>query len=347
MKRFSKFLLFILVLSMMVMFSVGCSQPSNEEEVVAEEYLIKLSTSEALDPNISIEAVEALKFQEYIESKSNGQIKVEIFPGGALGDAESCLEQVKNGVITAAASADAKLATLYAPIQVFSIPYLFETREDAYKMFDESQIVKDLNNDMVEKTELRIIMFGENGGFRSFSNDKLEIRTPNDMKGLKIRTMSSPLHMDIVKNLGGVPTPIAWSELYTGLQTGVVDGQENAPATVKMGHLEEVQKYYTLDNHVYSMTAFVINDKWLQSLPEELKAIVLEGGVVAANAGRQACIDNEADILKYLEENGMQIYSPTTEEFAMFREATQKPAMEWLKQNVEDKWIDGVVSAAE
>lgn len=345
-----------------VLLLVGCSsasapeisEPSTETQSAAETgepqqtYQIKLSISEALDPDISIEAVGALKFKEEVEKKSNNAVTVEIFPGGTLGESDSVIDQMRNNIIQVAAIADAKISGFYAPIQALSIPYLYSSRDHAYAVFDsENSIITEMNDDMAASTGLRIIGFGENGGFRCFSNSKREIHTADDMAGLKIRCMNSPLHMDIVTNLGGVPTPLGISELYTALQTNAVDGQENAPIVTALYHFEEVQKYYTLDKHVYSITAFLINDSFLQSLPEEYKQIVIDAGHAASQSTRDACMERETGVLEQLAENGMQIYEPTEEEFNTFKEATQQPAIDYLKDNIDVKWVDGVLDLAD
>jgi len=359
-KRFTSIICIILVVMMLA--ACGSTTPATSEPAPAkaesapaakpaepaETYTIKVSLSEALDPNISIEAVGALKFKEEIETKSNGAITVEIFPGGTLGESDSVIDQTRNNIIQVALIADSKISGFYPPIQALSIPYIFSDRDHAYAVLDsEESIITEMNNDMAANVGLRIIGFGENGGFRCFSNSKHEVRTAEDMKGLKIRCMNSPLHMDIVTNLGAVPTPLGISELYTALQTNTVDGQENAPQVTALYHFEEVQKYYTLDKHVYSITAFLINESFLQSLPEDLKQIVIDAGASATVATREACIEREAGILEQLAANGMQIYEPTAEEFDTFRVATQQPAIDYLKENIDSKWVDGVIALAE
>lgn len=318
---------------------------TDNTETSGQTFEIKMSISEALDPNVSIEAVGALKFKEEVEAKSNGAIKVEIFPGGTLGESDSVIDQMRNNIIQVATIADAKVSGFYEPIQALSIPYLFADRNQAYAVLDsDNSIITEMNDDMAAKTGLRIIGFGENGGFRCFSNSKHEVKTAADMKGLKIRCMSSPLHMDIVTNLGGVPSPLGISELYTALQTNAVDGQENAPLVTALYHFEEVQRYYTLDNHVYSITAFIINDKFLQSLPEDLKHVVIEAGGTAAQATREACIEREEGTLDALEKNGMQIYKPTEDEIMTFKDATQQLAIEYLNKNIDAKWAEGIIA---
>ena len=119
---------------------------------------------------------------------------------------------------------------------------------------------------------MRVLAYGETG-FRNFTNSKLPIKSPADMKGLKIRVMETPVYVNMVKALGAAPTPIAWSEVYTALQQKVVDGQENPVATIVQAKLYEVQKYMILDGHSYGVDFFLINDKFYQSLPKETQEL--------------------------------------------------------------------------
>jgi tripartite ATP-independent transporter DctP family solute receptor len=180
-----------------------------------------------------------MAFKTYVEKATKGRMKVELYPYGRLGDCKSNLEQILAGALQGATPPDGNLAPFYKNIQVFSIPYLFSSRKQAYAIID-GKFGKDLFNDMAKKSGLRVLSVFENGGFRSFTNNKHVIKTADDMKGLKFRVMDIPVHMEMVKALGATPTPVAWMELYSALQTGVVDGQENSALTIIAGSLQEV-----------------------------------------------------------------------------------------------------------
>lgn len=279
-----------------------------------------------------------------IEARSNGRIKVELYPGGQLGGIESTVNMVRQNVIQASDPSEGHFSTTYPPVQVLSIPYLFLNREVAWHVLD-GPFGKKLADDMAAQTGIRPIMWSENGGFRHYSNSKKMIRTPEDMAGLKIRTMNSPLHMEIVKSLGASPTPIPWAELYTSLQTGVVDGQENAISTFLVPKLEEVQKHIVLDGHVYSVNTVVISETFYQSLPDDLKAVIKQSAEVALAVNRGLVLSNEVMGMEYLKEQGVEIYSPTTEEKRMFQEATKGPALEFLRSEIDPMWVDEIMAA--
>jgi C4-dicarboxylate-binding protein DctP len=165
------------------------------------------------------------------------------------------------------------------------------------------------------------------------------------MKGLKIRTMNIPLHMKIVSDLGGSPTPIAWAELYTSLQTGVVDGQENAIATFLIPKLEEVQKYIVLDGHVYSVNTVIINEKWYQSLPADLQEVIQAAQKIALAVNRGLTVTNEIMGMEYLRTKGVEIYKPNKEEKQEFKQLSQESAIQWLKEKIDPAWVDGILEA--
>lgn len=198
---------------------------------------------------------------------------------------------------------------------------------------------------MAKVSGLRVLAIYDNGGFRSFSNNKKPIKTAADMKGLKIRTMTIPVHMEMVKALGASPTPIAWLELYNALQTGVVDGQENSAATILGGSLQEVQKYYTLDEHFLGSAMIVTSEKWLKSLPPDLQTAIIQAGKIAEYAARGTSRANDSLALEALQKAGVQIYYPTSAEIATFKAASQQPVIDWLKKNINPSTVDTVLSA--
>lgn len=287
-----------------------------------------------------------LVLKNEIEARSNGRISVELYPGGQLGGIESTINQVRQNVIQASDPSEGHFATTYPAVQVFSIPYLFLNRDVAWNVLD-GPFGQKMIEDMAAKTGIRPLMWSENGGFRHYSTAGTEIHSPADMAGLKIRTMNSPLHMEIVKNLGASPTPIAWAELYTSLQTGVVDGQENAIATFMVPKLEEVQDNIVLDGHVYSVNTVVVSEIWYQSLPDDLKAAVQQAAKISLAVNRGLTVSNEIMGMDYLREQGVNIYAPTLAEKRQFQDATKEPAIAWLKEQIDPMWVDEMLAAVE
>jgi tripartite ATP-independent transporter DctP family solute receptor len=263
-----------------------------------------------------------------------------------LGGQIETIDQVLAGTIRSTTPAIPALAG-YAPnIQILSIPYIWDNPTVAWEVLD-GEFGRRFFDAMARESGLRVISIFDNGGYRNFSNNVRPIRTPDDLAGLKIRTLESPAQMKIVESLGGAPTPIAWTELYTALQTGVVDGQENSPATTIVGSLHEVQKFYTLDRHTLSLAALVVSEEWFQQLPETDRAQVQLAGKIASVAGRGTAWTNNKIALEYLEERGVEIYRPTLDELNQFKQRCQAEVLEWMRNNprIENQWIDELLEA--
>ncbi len=273
-----------------------------------------------------------------IEKRSNGEIEVKLFPAGVLGNMTSATEQVKKGIIQGVQVGDGWIANHFPEIQLLSIPYIFKDRDVAWKVID-GPFGKALLEEYT-KTGLRMLHITENGGFRCFSNNVREIRTPADMKGMKIRVMPNPAHQETVKALGALPVVIPWAELYTALKTKVADGQENAVATFLVPKLWEVQKYMTLDGHFYSVNSVLINNDWYMKLPDNLKAAIDQAAIVSKTVNRGICTALEAKGIAKIQKEGMKVYHPTPEEKKQFKDLCQKPVVEFLKKDFQKKDVD-------
>ena len=287
----------------------------------------------------------AVAFKNYVEEKSGGKISVEINAGGALGDLEALMEQTIQGTVEASIGhTEGNLSIVFPDIQVISIPYLFRSVDQAMYVF-EGPFGQKLHEDFRTKTGARIVAFWDNGGFRNFTNSVREIRTPADLKGLKMRTMQIPAHIEMMKALGATPTPISFSELYSALDTGVVDGEENAIPTFLVINLQEVQKYMTLDGHLYSMMYMVINDQWLQELPKPYQDIITEGGVQSGLTGARMCRVTRETGIDTMKNAGMQIYQPTADELQLFKDATQNKVLDFIKKELEHpELVDDIIT---
>lgn len=286
-----------------------------------------------------------LAFKGGFEKYTAGRYVVELYPYGTLGDAASNLEQMLSGTLHGGTPADGALAPFYKNIQVFSIPYLFDSALTAYDILD-GEFGQKLVEDMAKTSGLRIIASYDNGGYRNFSNSKRQVKNADDMKGLKIRTMDIPVHMEIVKALGASPTPIAFLELYSALQTKVVDGQENSAITMLGASLQEVQPHVTLDGHLLGLAFLTISEDWFQSLSKEDQEACLKAGREASFAARGTVRYAESFAIDTLKTQGVTVYSPTAEEMETFKIA-QEPAIKWLKDNIDASFVEELLVLVE
>ncbi len=308
----------------------------------APKYVLKLAHADSTDLSVSRKAVMAQVFQKEVEAKSHGQIKVEVFGGGALGGEKQYVEGVKNGFIQAGL-ASAVVADYFPPAMVTDIPYLFPSTTIADKVMD-GPFGKKLSAEFEAKTGMINLCFGE-VGYRDFTSGKKPIESPADLKGMKIRVMESPVYVTEMKALGAQPTPVAWPETYSALQTGVVDGEENPVPSVLSAKFYEVQKYLTLDGHNYGVDWFVMNGKFYNGLPANLQAVVRSAAQDSCDAERRVNRKFTADDIKVLEQKGMTVYTPTAAQISQFRADTQKPVADWISQKVGAQWVDGVLAA--
>jgi TRAP-type C4-dicarboxylate transport system substrate-binding protein len=225
---------------------------------------------------------------------------------------------------------------------------MFSSAEVAWRVLD-GALGKKLSEHCLKKTKLRNLAYGE-VGFRNFTNSVREIRTPADMKGLKLRVQQIPLYVEMVKGLGGIPTPVAWPETPGALKTGVVDGQENPVAVIVSAKFYEMQKYMTLDQHVYGTGFMLINEAFFQNLSPEDRETIHRDAMIAQTAGRGIQQINSAAGVAELAKRGLKIYKPTAAELQQFRAAAQPPVLAWLKTAIEPGWIEDAqkaVAAAE
>jgi tripartite ATP-independent transporter DctP family solute receptor len=318
------------------LFSAGAL--AQEKKIV-----LKLAHGDSVDMNISRKAVMADAFAKEVKAKSNGRIDVQVFGAGTLGSERDFVEGVKNGFIQAG-FASGVMANFYPNAMVTDIPYLFPSEAVADRVMDGPYGQK-LSEDFLASTGMRNLCFGE-VGFRHFTSGKTPIHSPKDLAGMKIRVQETPLYITEMKALGAQPTPIAFTELYTALQTGVVDGQENPIPTIIFAKLYEVQKNVTLDGHNYGVDWFVMSDKFYKGLPPDLQKVVQDAAKLACAEERRINRVFASDGIKTLKDKGVTVYTPTAAEIAEFRAATQQPVTDWLKTKVDPKWIDGMLAAS-
>jgi tripartite ATP-independent transporter DctP family solute receptor len=277
-------------------------------------------------------------FKKIVEQRAPGMLKVDIYPSSQLGKEREQFEGVKLGTIEMCMIAEGPMAGFFPEIMVLGIPYLYGNEAIAWRSLD-GPFGKSLVEEMRKKMGVRSLGIGENG-FRNFTNRVKPIKTPDDLKGLKIRTMENPAHMAMVRAMGGNPTPIAWGEVYMALQQGVVDGQENPVSVIEVSKFYEVQKYMTLDGHVYSVLPILINDKFFTSLAPDLQKIIADTAKTVISIQRGRNVQNVYNGVKVLQDKGMEVYSPTEKELQMFRDKSQKPVIEFLEKTFADKKVD-------
>ena len=305
-KIFGVFLIFALLLTLV------------SHAFAADEYRIKFGYSASAKEANYITFQEA--FKEYVEKASNGRLVVDLYPNAQLGGERQMMEGMTLGTIEMAMLSPGIAAGFAPKFQVLDLPYLFKDREVAYKTLDgELSVV--LNEQLITKG-VRLVCFAENG-FRQITNNKKIIKTPADLKGVKIRVQPIPAHIELFKAFGANPTPIDFGELYTALLQKTVDAQENSITLIFSSKLYEVQKYLSMTDHVYAPSALFISEAFYKRLPADLQKIVMDGGKKFSAKSRANQQKAAVEVLKELEGKGVEIYTLTDAEKKAFMDAAK------------------------
>jgi tripartite ATP-independent transporter DctP family solute receptor len=281
----------------------------------------------------------AEQFKKLVEEKSGGEMKVTIFPQAQLGGERDLAEGVRMGTIEMSSVAAGNMAGFVPELQVFGVPFLFQTREQVYAVLD-GPVGKDLADIMLGKGFVNLSIWEV--GFRNISNNTRPVKTPDDMKGLKIRVQESKIWIEFMKRLGAIATPIPFGELYTALQQKVVDGQENPVATIYSMKFYEVQKYLSLTGHTYEPALVVANPKWFNGLAPKHQAILKEAAMEAAAFQRQKLADLDRERFDVIRKAGVEVEeNPDKAAFAKATEDLHKvlsdSVPEALVQKIKDE----------
>lgn len=273
----------------------------------------------------------AVVFKNLVESGTNGSVQVQIFPSGQLGKDAEVVQQVKSGIIQLGVHSVGGVGSIYPMISVLDVPFAFPNHAVAYEVLD-GPFGQELGADITKKTGLKVLGFSDSGGFFQFTNSKHPIKTLEDMKGLKIRTMGLETHKKLVASLGAQPVSIAWSEVYTSLQTGVADGQMNPVPIVEFAKLYEVQKYLTISNHLFAPHVWLMNADFYNSLTDAEREVVESAAKTAIVTSRGIANSIEASDrgLPFLSEK-MEVYTLPESEKERFREASLPAVKEYIE----------------
>ena len=285
----------------------------------------------------------ALAFERYVEAESGGSLQVELFPASQLGDAAEVLEGLQLGTIQIGVVHDGPISGFFRPIELFSIPYLFVDQAEAYSVFDGAfgEMFRDA---MIADSGLRTLAIADNG-IRHFTNDTRPIRSPDDMRGMKIRVQPSPIYERLVQSLGASPSAIAWTELPSALQQGVVDGQENGVTNILAASLYQYQRYVSLDAHVYSVHLYLTGEPFWQGLTADEQRIVTEGVNIAKEIHRAMTTAQDESAEEILSGLGMEVAVLSETEIDAFRQLAQPAVLEYIRTVVDGDMIDALFAA--
>jgi len=275
-------------------------------------------------------------FKNYVESASNGAIAVELFVGTQLcSKGAECLQGVADGSIDVYISTSGGAAGIFPYVQILDVPYLMSDDRIAEHVLS-GDFTRKLRDMALKDSggKIRLMPVGNTGGWRNFANTKRRVQNPDDLGGLKIRTVVADLPQELVKALGASPTPIPWPELFTSFQTGVVEGSKNGITDIMgMKFPDAGLQYVTLDGHAYMGALWWMNNDKFMAMPEGLRTVVVDGFYQLQQATfaspKRKSIQAYADFVA----GGGDLYVPTPAEKAAFKKAAA-PVYDWFKSNV-------------
>jgi tripartite ATP-independent transporter DctP family solute receptor len=305
---------------------------------VAQTYTLKFGHV-APATEIADDHVAAVWLKAFLEARSGGRIKVEIFPASQLGDFRAMVEQVQLGTLEATHTSVGGIGQFFPEIQVLELPYIIPDDLVAERIA-RSGLMAEIRDTVLKKTgNVRLLSATNTGRFRSFFTTKKQVLSAADLKGVKMRVVDSPMQLEFVRFYGGNPTPVVWGELYTSLKTNVVEGTNNAATDIIPMNMHDSLKYVVLDEHAYLWGFNWISDKWLKSLPKDLQDLVIDGFVQMADVQFQYNKQYESKSLDQFVKAGGKVHAPNAEQRASFT-AVREHLKKWFGDKYGKDWVE-------
>jgi tripartite ATP-independent transporter DctP family solute receptor len=282
----------------------------------AQEFTMKVAT---VAPDNTPWSEMLKRYKKQVEEKSGGRIKVKVFLGGTLGDENSTVTKAIRGHIEAVGASTGALASQIPELNVVELPYLFRNYEEADYVID--NVLSKPMEDVFRQYGLVLGFWSENG-YRHFGTKDKFVKAPGDLKGKKMRSQESPVHLEMYKTFGASPVPIATTEVLTALQTGTVDGFDQSILYAIAGSWHKTIKFYTVSNHIYQPAIIAFNKQWFDKLPADLQKILIDEGRAIQVKGRKNIRKITPDLLEVLRADKVQIYELTAAERDVFEKAS-------------------------
>ncbi|MCE8016084.1 TRAP transporter substrate-binding protein DctP [Halomonas sp. MCCC 1A17488] len=273
-------------------------------------YQLNLSSAlSAQDP--IVQAME--EASQTIAERSDGELTVQVFPNSQLGSDEDVVEQIRSGANIAVLIDAGRLSEYQPELGILSAPYLVESHTD-YERITSSDLYREWVESLAENSGLRLLNYNWFQGSRHMLTQKL-VETPEDLSGVRVRTINSPVWVKTIEAMGATPTPLPWSEVYSALQLGSIDGAEAQLTAAEGQNLHEVITHIALTGHIHLMTGLATSEQWYQSLPEELRTILDEELRSAGEAASQATVDAQDAVRGRMEAEGVTFTEVDVERF--------------------------------
>jgi tripartite ATP-independent transporter DctP family solute receptor len=270
-----------------------------------------LKLAHSLDPTHPVHKA-MVYMANRVKELSGGELQIQIYPSGQLGTEQECVELLQIGSLAMTKVSAAVLESFTQDFKVFGMPYIFKSKEQSFRILD-----GEIGDSILQSTSKFLIkgLCFYDAGSRSFYTIKKPIYKPDDLKGLKIRVMKSINAVKMIKMLGGSPTPISWGELYTALQSGVVDGAENNPPSFYLSHHYEVCKYYSLDEHTMIPDVLIMSTVVWNKLTDQERGWLMQAVKESVGVERKLWAESVKESLEAVKKAGVTIIHPDKEPF--------------------------------
>ena len=325
------------------------SAASAHHTAVAEtepEHTIRFAYYGGTDLQRDYEHATAFAFKSVVETKSAGKIEVKLYPGGVLGTAEEVVESMIENRIQMGLPTEGVLTRWMPKLSSFAIPYLYNDINVAREMF-QGEFGEKYRQMILDEVGVRILDIGEVGGLLAFTTNKRPVPNPEDIAGLKIRTLAHDGYIAFLKELGASPTPMPFAEVYTSMQTGVIDGHFNPISAVVSFKIYEVQEHLTLTEHLYGPMYIAVSEEFFQELDSNEQRILYEAAKQARNVNYGVTTLTEASGLSLLADKGMNIVPLTLEQKAEYRGKTEQALKDVYAEKFGSEWVEEILAAAE
>lgn len=287
----------------------------------AQEKEVKLKAGIGSSLTGSSHGLGISKFKELIEKETNGRIKMQLFPDGQMGNDQSMMDSLKMGTLDMMVTSSAPIANTTKTFLVFDLPFLFTSEKVADTVLD-GPVGQEIL-DTLKGTGLIGLVFWENG-FRNITNSKKPINTPDDLKGLKIRTMQNPIHLDSFKTWGANPVPMPFNEVFTALEQKVIDGQENPNTLIYDAGFYEAQKYLTITQHFYTPFVLMIGQKTWDKLSANDQKLIQKIALETRGYERKVNRENNAKYLGLMKKKGIEINEVSPQNLEKFKASAKE-----------------------
>ena len=331
-----KMMVFILAAAMSAGLLSGCGSGSKQTSGTAGDEYQQIELVMAVNgTDIQIDSMVAKKFAELVSEGSGGRVTVAVFPNDQLagGNSTKGIEMIAVGGVDLAAYATSVMSVLDEQMSIATIPWSFDDYQEARTVIDETG--GDYYAKVLEKKGITYLGSFHNG-FRQLSNSKREVHTPEDVQGLKIRVPGSEVYMDFFRALKADPISMSWSEVFTAIQQGAIDGQENGVSITDSAKMYEIQDYMTLWNYTYENDLFVANTEIWNSLEPKTQELLRTKAKEACDWGRDQVEQEEAEIVQKFRDGGMTVTELTADELETFKKAVQSVREKFMEKYGEE-----------